>query len=206
MNELRELPAELRRAGKHIDTKRYSAHNHHMTEFTCVDCGQSKPLSSFHKNASAKRGHQIRCKPCAYALGRRWAEVNRDRVREMNRQTMARARLRNPTYERDRSRAERIRNPKGTAYRRVKTRAKRQGIEFSITMADLPWPERCPVFGHPLVVGGERTENSPSIDRIDNSKGYVPGNVVVVSWKANRIKNDGTLDDLKKIVAFYEGL
>uniref|UniRef100_A0AB74UMJ1 Uncharacterized protein n=1 Tax=Caulobacter phage BL57 TaxID=3348355 RepID=A0AB74UMJ1_9VIRU len=49
-------------------------------------------------------------------------------------------------------------------------------------------------------------DHSPSLDRIDNALGYVPGNVVVVSWKANRLKNSGSLQDLKALLTFYESL
>jgi hypothetical protein len=51
-----------------------------------------------------------------------------------------------------------------------------------------------------------RTPSSPSLDRIVPSLGYVPGNVVVVSWKVNRIKCDASVDDLRKIADFYEKL
>jgi len=38
--------------------------------------------------------------------------------------------------------------------------------------------------------------NSPTLDRIQNDQGYIPGNVIVVCSKANRIKNNGCLVDL----------
>lgn len=45
----------------------------------------------------------------------------------------------------------------------------------------------------------QKKENSPSIDRLDNTKGYVKGNINIISWRANRIKSDATLDELEKI-------
>jgi len=50
----------------------------------------------------------------------------------------------------------------------------------------------------------DQVENSPSLDRIDNSKGYVPGNIAVISMRANMIKNNATLAELKAIVAYME--
>lgn len=66
------------------------------------------------------------------------------------------------------------------------------------------FPTHCPVLGIPLVYGekGIRTDNSASLDRTDCSKGYEVGNVKVISWRANRIKNNGTLEDFKKLVDY----
>lgn len=50
------------------------------------------------------------------------------------------------------------------------------------------------------------SNDSPSIDRIDPKRGYVRGNVVVVSMRANSIKREATIDELRKMVAFYESL
>lgn len=84
-------------------------------------------------------------------------------------------------------------------------RARKRGLEFSITESDISIPEFCPILGIPLSVGiGKATANSPSLDRIDNTKGYVPGNVVVVSFKANTIKNNATVEELRKVLKFYE--
>jgi hypothetical protein len=38
-----------------------------------------------------------------------------------------------------------------------------------------------------------------SLDRIDSSKGYIKGNVWVISLRANRIKNDSTPQELRLI-------
>lgn len=79
----------------------------------------------------------------------------------------------------------------------AKTRARRKGLEFSITSADVPIPEFCPVLGIPLKKGiGKTNPCSPSIDRIDSSRGYVPGNVWVISYLANARKNDQSAKEI----------
>lgn len=90
-------------------------------------------------------------------------------------------------------------------FRNKKANAKNRGIEFTIPFGELVFPEHCPVLGIPIdyFVEGQATENSPSFDRIDPSKGYVSGNVVIVSWRANRLKNDGTPEEHIKIAQFY---
>ena len=49
-----------------------------------------------------------------------------------------------------------------------------------------------------------RKEASASFDRVDNTKGYIPGNVLVISWRANRIKNDGTAQEHRQIADFID--
>ena len=51
-----------------------------------------------------------------------------------------------------------------------------------------------------------RSEASLSIDRIDSSKGYIKGNVHIVSWKANRLKSNATLEDLERLVSYLKML
>lgn len=74
----------------------------------------------------------------------------------------------------------------------AKMRAKKAGIEFSIDESHIEIVETCPVLGTPLSWGEKPSGGSPSIDRIDNSKGYVPGNVKIISRRANTMKSDGT--------------
>ena len=86
-------------------------------------------------------------------------------------------------------------------FRAKKANATRSGIEFSINFGELDFPTHCPILGIELDYFSEtgRQENNPSFDRKDPSKGYVAGNVFVVSWRANRIKNDGTAEEHRQI-------
>lgn len=90
---------------------------------------------------------------------------------------------------------------------RIKTRAKLKGLAFDLTAEDIHIPKRCPILGIRLEVSsGTATDNSPELDRIDNRKGYVRGNVHVISRRANRIKNDATLAELEKIASYLRSL
>jgi hypothetical protein len=81
-------------------------------------------------------------------------------------------------------------------FKNAKQRARRAGIPFQLRPHDLHIPDHCPVLDIPLFrakgQGGVR-DHSPTIDRIDNTRGYERGNIVVVSYRANRIKSDATL-------------
>ena len=90
-------------------------------------------------------------------------------------------------------------------FRAKKAAAKRLGWEWSLNFGDLEWPTHCPILGMELDWFAEtRQENSPSFDRIDSSKGYVTGNVQILSWRANRIKNDGTAHEHKLIAEYLD--
>lgn len=78
---------------------------------------------------------------------------------------------------------------------RARNRANEEGLEFNIELSDIVMPEVCPVFGTKFEFG---TYYTASPDRIDNSKGYVKGNIQVISWKANAMKNSASAEELIK--------
>lgn len=85
-----------------------------------------------------------------------------------------------------------------------KSRAKLRGLEHNIGLDDIMIPEKCPVLGIRLWrMKGERTNHTPSLDRIDSSKGYIKGNIVVVSWRANLLKRDATSKEIRRLADFY---
>jgi len=86
---------------------------------------------------------------------------------------------------------------------RAKYRAKQKGFDFTIEQEDITIPETCPLLGIELVChrgGGRNQGNSPSLDRIDPTKGYIKGNVWVISNRANTLKNDATIQELELLV------
>jgi hypothetical protein len=100
-------------------------------------------------------------------------------------------------------------NPARRLFNSAKCRAKRGGLEFSISHSDIVVPSHCHVLGIKLFttpgLRGPR-DNTPSVERIDPTKGYVSGNVMVVSMRANQIKNNASVVELRRIADFYEGI
>jgi hypothetical protein len=87
----------------------------------------------------------------------------------------------------------------------AKNRAIKNNRAFDICVTDIVIPEKCPIFGTTLYRGTRfDNENSPSIDRIKPSEGYVKTNIWVVSRRANTIKSDATLEELKALVTALE--
>lgn len=92
-------------------------------------------------------------------------------------------------------------------FNRKRSNAVRIGWAWTVTFGELLWPTHCPILGIELDYFSEYSkEESPSFDRIDSSHGYVTGNVHIISWKANRIKNNGTATEHRKIADYLDKL
>jgi len=88
---------------------------------------------------------------------------------------------------------------------KAKSRAKSLGIEFGITVQDIPVPKRCPVLGIPLFPGKKTvTDSSPTVDRIRLDAGYIPGNVRVISYRANRLKSNATIKEIERVLSYLK--
>lgn len=93
---------------------------------------------------------------------------------------------------------------------KARMRGRAKGLEATITPADLVWPTHCPVLGIELDYpertgerGGVNAQpNWPSLDRWDSTKGYVPGNVFVISYRANTLKNAATYEEILRVAKY----
>lgn len=163
-----------------------------MSTKVCSTCKNVLPISDFWADKKVPSGCYYECKGCARSRLRNWQSKNRALRSE---------------YERGRSQSHRRKDPAYRIWKGAKDRAALHGIPFSISRYDVSIPSVCPVTGIPLVLTHRRAQgDSPSLDRIDPLRGYVPGNVIVVCWRVNRIKSDASLDELRSILSFYEAL
>ncbi len=89
----------------------------------------------------------------------------------------------------------------------IKHSAKFRKMPFNLLPEDIVIPEYCPILGTRLVFGkgGRGRKNTPSVDRVDNSKGYVRGNIRVISFEANRLKDANTIETLERLLAYMKG-
>lgn len=89
----------------------------------------------------------------------------------------------------------------------IRARAKRKGVTFSISEDDIETPEYCPALGVKLEYGGKSSSlNRASVDRIVPGLGYVKGNVVVISVKANIIKCNATAQEIAAVARWVDAL
>lgn len=149
-------------------------------------------------------------------------ETAEDLRRRSNREWMARDRENNPDKYIRRSHANYLKNkkeinakrkawadanPERTLLLTAKNRAKRKDIPFEITLEDIVIPIVCPITLAPLKKGeGKVSPTSPTLDRIDNSRGYIPGNVAVISNRANSNKGDLTLEEIERLYLYSKGI
>lgn len=89
----------------------------------------------------------------------------------------------------------------------AKARARKYNMDFDLTLDDFILPAKCPLLDIELQVNKGRNSvkhNSFSLDRIDSSKGYIKGNVWVISMLANSIKSNATLEDIQTLSKNWE--
>jgi hypothetical protein len=81
----------------------------------------------------------------------------------------------------------------------AKNRCKTSGLALNIDISDIVIPLVCPILGIPIykeITGKTGPKHaSPSLDRIDNTKGYIKGNVQVISNKSNTMKGNSTPEE-----------
>lgn len=154
----------------------------------CNRCASFLPLSSFD-HRSGHRSHQLKawCRECSRTYGN-WF--------------MNEVYKKDPEAWMEKQRARHAADPSGWLFQAAKRRARNNGIEFSITRGDIIIPQKCPLLGIELKVARDHTRDcSPTLDRIDNFKGYIPGNVWVISHKANTAKNNLSIEELELLVS-----
>lgn len=166
----------------------------------CNRCCEAKSLSEFNRCRRLRDGHVGHCKACHSIYYKR----NKPAALARTRRRRAKPGMREHESKQQRDRRRKF--PIVRMLQEASVRARAKGLPFSLSEADIVIPVVCPALGIEIKMGvGVRSEHSPSIDRVIPALGYVSGNVRVISWRANRLKNDATLDELKRIVEYYEG-
>jgi len=150
----------------------------------------------------------LNCKHCSAPVEGRRVDALYCDSRCANR-ARNRAYYQNHTKKLKADRALRNKDAPKRMYQRVKSRAKLNGIPFNLEQGDISIPEVCPVLGIAINANHGRQgyfRDSPSLDRIVPSRGYTKGNVRVISQRANQLKSDATLAELRLVLADMEKL
>jgi hypothetical protein len=152
----------------------------------CSLCGQQKDSSCFSVDRRKSSGYRSSCRECNKVRYKEYHFKNKDAIKVKKKQ-----------YYNDR--------PERVLLESAIHRAKLKKLECNITVDDIVIPDICPILGIKLFKGhGKKCDNSPTLDRIDNDKGYIKGNVIVVSNRANTIKSYGTYEEHIKVAEFLK--
>lgn len=140
----------------------------------CRICKEEKSFNNFHKNKLNKDELDCRCKSC----------------RKIE------------------SRLKYVQDPFKSLIRCKRCESKKKEIPFNLDIDYLRsiWTGICPIFNIPIEIGVEGcgSHRSAQLDRVIPELGYIKGNVNYISGRANRIKYDASLAELKQIVYWLE--
>ena len=147
----------------------------------CPGCKKVLPVTEFYVSKWRKDGRRSICKSCGSSRQKKWRKDNFENYAITD------------------------------VYHQIKKRARKKNVPMEITFKYLKsmYPDNmiCPVLGIKMESGRKNFHvDSPSVDRIVPEKGYVPGNLIVVSMKANVIKSNATPDEIIKVGKFYKKL
>ena len=165
----------------------------------CPRCNRDLPLNSYNKG-NGMYGRRSICRDCEHLIQNTPERIARRRELELARRT-------NPEYVKKRNTKDRERvHSNELSYRKsmlrsAKARALKFNLDFNIDLDDIVLPKVCPLLNIPLSINSSNKDYSYSLDKIDPKKGYVKGNVWVISFRANKIKNDASLSELELLTS-----
>ena len=167
-------------------------------EKTCTKCHTTKSITEFYKCKGGKFGVKGKCKVCCGEERKQWTEDNREWNNERARQY--RKTQKNTIYESG-YRKKYTSTFNGTVTRLLNGAKKRAQESNAVATLDREWviahltPMICEASGVGLslykAAGVHHNSFRPSIDRVDNDKGYTKDNCRITSVMYNRMKNDG---------------
>lgn len=174
----------------------------------CLKCGESKPFDQYAVSKNSPDGLHSYCRSCNNIRLTEYQKNNLDHVRRLERERYHKDKEKYALKMQGFYQHKRMTDPSYVLWRNAKVRAKAKGLPFNIEKEDIVIPTHCPVLGMPFSYTNKRgfCEDSPTVDRIIPKLGYVKGNIIVISWRANKIKSDSSVEELGKVFSFFNDL
>ena len=171
-----------------------------IMEKLCSKCKQVLDIVLFSTDKYQKSGYRTACKKCSATEFKNYKVKNPVSYLK---------RLANVKHKRATAKeTSPIQVWAHTAFHNAKARAKKLDIEFSLTKEWLidNAPTHCPLLGNELTYNAETSvPNCASIDRVDSLRGYTQDNCKIISFKANRIKSNATLEEIEILARNLRG-
>lgn len=149
-------------------------------------------LTHYFTGAPCRRGHVAP----RYTLGRACAVCRLERSKQPDSKARVVAWYRNHTHQ-----------EKLLLWAKYRHAKKGLAGTFDLTLDNVVFPDVCPALGITLRYEAQSYKgaaDAPTIDRINPNLGYTAGNVQVISRLANRIKNDGTPEQVMAVAIFMQ--
>lgn len=190
----------------------------------CRTCKKEKPLSEFNKDKRHSSGYATQCKECKRAYdraryekikndpefhskklqhGKKYRESHKEQIHKYSSEYNIRPEVieRKATWYQEKMSKMTIEERLKLMVKRAKDRAKLKNVEFNITWKDIEYVDTCPILEIPLNWGetsneGGRNIDTPSLDRINPSLGYIKGNVKIISTLANMMKSSANREQI----------
>jgi hypothetical protein len=144
----------------------------------CSSCKEYKSVCEYYADKTTRDGFMAQCQGC-------YGRSEKERIIHLSK-------------------------PWLRTFSNARSRAKKLGIPFSLTKENVQLLYSlsdgiCPVLQIPMMIGGD-LQSVPSIDRIRPEFGYVTGNVRLISFRANSLKSNATLYELRLVCQDLESI
>tara|TARA_B100000424_G_scaffold271581_1_gene274994 strand:- start:3034 stop:3654 length:621 start_codon:yes stop_codon:yes gene_type:complete len=176
----------------------------HQNGKVCCKCKEHQPLSEFFKHRIMKDGLDRQCKSCYKkyrdneCVFKRWFATKKSHAKRPYKKGNLRQSIQFTIKPED------IPGVKIRELITISRRSYENKDRKYVSWEAVEYPKVCPVFGMKLDWGMNGLNgNCPSLDRIDSTKGYIPGNIIIMSNLANAMKSNATPEQLKQFSRYH---
>tara|TARA_R110002096_G_C14136356_1_gene682416 strand:+ start:35 stop:562 length:528 start_codon:yes stop_codon:yes gene_type:complete len=166
----------------------------------CTTCKEDKPEDYFYLRKDTKKRRR-ECTQCITEKRKLSYHKDIEKTKAKQKASYLKHRSKRLVSHRDYY----IKNKDKALWLSARNRARQKGLPFDIAVEDINIPENCPILGIKIARDNSvMKDDSPTLDRLYPELGYVKGNVNVISNKANRMKNDATVEEVSLLLEWLK--
>lgn len=188
---------EVQRLTSEQESNNLDTSTPHLLILKCSQCKELKTTQDFYPSKRYKRGYDYRCIDCCI-------KRTTERHYKLKPKILQQWKTRRDSYTivKKRELAEKNKewyqkNIRSRLLSAARHRSNRLGFECNLDLDDIQLPKKCPLLNIEFEFGTRYDKwKTYSIDRIDNSKGYIKGNIQIISYLANTMKSKASKEEL----------